>query len=274
MKLTKESFRHPISRSASFVTPAPMIVYGMPGPGDRISMIDSRCDSRIGEYAMPLYYMPAPPPPQPVFLPYTQKMGMSPFDQPGMVMMSGHPGLPYPEVQMRRKMKSSGEPHRRKSWCSRICCAGFAQLLWTIVCIISFGIIASLILALCYMWPTHCPCWFLYIIFNLTTNQTFRRINKEHLSESFVEYQNDDELQEEEKKFNERDDRNSDKNAEDAAEVRQKLGELNSELSDSFVSCVDSHPSVESLCRSCSRASEERFSTSPSPSSARNTLFC
>ncbi|CAI2350989.1 unnamed protein product [Caenorhabditis sp. 36 PRJEB53466] len=143
--------RHPISRSASFVTPAPMIVYGMPPqPGERMSMIDSRCDSRIGEYAMPLYYMPAPPPPQPVFLPYAaSKMGMSHFDQPSMVMIPGHPALQYPE--MRRKMKSSGSDHRRKSWCSRICCAGFAQLLWTIVCIISFGIIASLILALCYM---------------------------------------------------------------------------------------------------------------------------
>lgn len=145
--------RHPISRSASFVAPTPMIVYGMPPPqhGDRMSMIDGRCDSRIGDYAMPLYYMPAPPPPQPMFLPYpaTSKMGMNHFDQPSMVMMPGHM-LQYPEMQMRRKMKS-GEVRRRKSWCSRICCAGFAQLLWTIVCIISFGIIASLILALCYM---------------------------------------------------------------------------------------------------------------------------
>ncbi|EFO83220.1 hypothetical protein CRE_30574 [Caenorhabditis remanei] len=144
--------RHPISRSASFVAPTPLIVYGMPPQhGDRMSMIDGRCDSRIGEYAMPLYYMPAPPPPQPMFLPYpgASKMGMTHFDQPSMVMMPGHP-LQYPEMQMRRKMKSV-DPHRRKSWCSRICCAGFAQLLWTIVCIISFGIIASLILALCYM---------------------------------------------------------------------------------------------------------------------------
>lgn len=145
--------RHPISRSASFVAPTPMIVYGMPPPGDRMSVMDGRCDSRIGEYAMPLYYMPAPPPPQPMFLPYPgSKMGMSPFDQPSMVMMPGHHVMQYPEVQMRRKMKSGGaNAHRRKSWCSRICCAGFAQLLWTIVCIISFGIIASLILALCYM---------------------------------------------------------------------------------------------------------------------------
>uniref|UniRef100_A0A8R1ID31 Uncharacterized protein n=1 Tax=Caenorhabditis japonica TaxID=281687 RepID=A0A8R1ID31_CAEJA len=141
--------RHAISRSASFVAPAPLIVYGMPPqPGDRMSMIDGRCESRIGEYPIPLYYMPAPPPPQPMFLPYTpSKIGMQQFEQPSVLMMPGG-ALSYPEMQMRRKMKSQGD---QRGWCSRICCAGFAQLLWTIVCILLFGIIASLILALCYI---------------------------------------------------------------------------------------------------------------------------
>ncbi|CAB3406281.1 unnamed protein product [Caenorhabditis bovis] len=131
--------RRPISRSASFVTPTPLLIY---------PMVDNRCESRIGEYAMPIYYAMPPPQPPPMFLPFgATPASTSKAVEAPMMMMHSFEVPPPPQKLMRRKMATS----RKKSWCSRICCAGLAQLLWTIVCIISFGIIASLILALCYM---------------------------------------------------------------------------------------------------------------------------
>ncbi|CAB3406283.1 unnamed protein product [Caenorhabditis bovis] len=123
----------------SFVTPTPLLIY---------PMVDNRCESRIGEYAMPIYYAMPPPQPPPMFLPFgATPASTSKAVEAPMMMMHSFEVPPPPQKLMRRKMATS----RKKSWCSRICCAGLAQLLWTIVCIISFGIIASLILALCYM---------------------------------------------------------------------------------------------------------------------------
>ncbi|CAD6198103.1 unnamed protein product [Caenorhabditis auriculariae] len=130
--------RHPISRSASFVTPTPMIVYGL--PPDRISMVDPRelsttaPSSRMGEYAVPVYYttLGHPPPPPPIYLP----MGGAML-RPGL--LPHHPKFPD-------QQKDDGD-----SVCGKICCGGVAQLLWTIICIILFGVVASLILALCYI---------------------------------------------------------------------------------------------------------------------------
>ncbi|CAI5447745.1 unnamed protein product [Caenorhabditis angaria] len=156
---------HPISRSASFVaTPTPMFVYSMPPstvpPPDRC---ESRCD-----YSMaPMYFAAAPQPQNhPIFVPFLapHHMGFEksaslqpqmyclPYDMMGPATngpaTAGTTVIPMPR---RQKMKS-GKFREEESWCSRICCAGLAQLLWTVVCIISFGIIASLILALCYIF--------------------------------------------------------------------------------------------------------------------------